>query len=460
MTSIEGPREGALGASGGVVDPFLPGERRVRTWSNWAGNQSCRAQVLVPTTEPELCRVIADAAASGRVVRALGAGHSFSDVALSDAVLVDLSGYDRVLAVDADARTVTVQAGARLHELSRSLWTRGLAFTNLGDIDSQTVAGATQSATHGTGVGFGNLSSSIIGMRLIDGLGQVHELSAVSEPEVFRAARAAVGALGLVSTLTIQLSPAFHLHAVHEPRRIDEVLERFGELVAGNDHFELFWVPDTGWSLTKRHRRNHDRLAPRSRRFELLTDELYDNVLFGLANRVGRWRPTVGREVAKRISSPGRVEFNDRSYRVFASPRRVRFVEMEYAVPIEATVDAVQRVRALVASLRYPVSFPVEVRTSAADDITLSTASGRTTGWIAVHMYRGVAYEQYFRGVEAIMADFDGRPHWGKLHWRTPQDLAPVYPGWDSFQELRARLDPLGVFQNAAMTRVLGPIGG
>lgn len=460
MTSIEGPREGALGASGGVVDPFLPGERRVRTWSNWAGNQSCRAQVLVPTTEPELCRVIADAAASGRVVRALGAGHSFSDVALSDAVLVDLSGYDRVLAVDADARTVTVQAGARLHELSRSLWTRGLAFTNLGDIDRQTVAGATQSATHGTGVGFGNLSSSIIGMRLIDGLGQVHELSAVSEPEVFRAARAAVGALGLVSTLTIQLSPAFHLHAVHEPRRIDEVLERFGELVAGNDHFELFWVPDTGWSLTKRHRRNHDRMAPRSRRFELLTDELYDNVLFGLANRVGRWRPTVGREVAKRISSPGRVEFNDRSYRVFASPRRVRFVEMEYAVPIEATVDAVQRVRALVASLRYPVSFPVEVRTSAADDITLSTASGRTTGWIAVHMYRGVAYEQYFRGVEAIMADFDGRPHWGKLHWRTPQDLAPVYPGWDSFQELRARLDPLGVFQNAAMTRVLGPIGG
>ncbi|HPU38374.1 MAG TPA: D-arabinono-1,4-lactone oxidase, partial [Microthrixaceae bacterium] len=145
---------------------------------------------------------------------------------------------------------------------------------------------------------------------------------------------------------------------------------------------------------------------------------------------------------------------------VFASPRRVRFVEMEYAVPIEATVDAVQRVRSLVASLPYPVSFPVEVRTSAADGITLSTASGRATGWIAVHMYRGVPYEEYFRGVEAIMAEFDGRPHWGKLHWRTPQDLAPLYPGWDSFQELRSRLDPLGVFQNAAMTRVLGPLGG
>ena len=272
--------------------------------------------------------------------------------------------------------------------------------------------------------------------------------------------RAGLGALGLVSTATLAMSPAFNLHAVHEPRRVDEVLERFGELVRDNDHFEFFWVPGTGWAITKRHRRNHDPVAPRSCRDEWLQDELYDNVLFGLANRVGRWRAGWGREVARRIPSPGRVEFNDRSYRVFASPRRVRFVEMEYAVPIEATVEAVQRVRALVDALGYPVSFPVEVRTSAADDITLSTASGRATGWIAVHMYRGVPYEDYFRGVESIMVDLDGRPHWGKLHRRTPADLAPVYPRWDEFQELRARLDPSGVFQNAALDRVLGPLGG
>jgi FAD-linked oxidoreductase len=451
----EGPREGALDASGRG-----PSGARVRTWTNWARNQSCRAEVLRPTTEPELCRIVADAAAAGRTVRAVGAGHSFTDVALSDAVLLDLSGYDRILAVDREACTVTVQAGARLHDLSLAMWPRGLAFTNLGDIDVQTVAGATATATHGTGVRFGNLSSAVVGMRLIDGLGVVHEVDATTEPELFAAARASIGALGLVSTLTLQVEPAFHLHAVHEPRRVDEVLERFGELVRDNDHFELFWVPGTGWSLTKRHRRNHEPLAPRSRRDELLQDELADNLLFGLANRVGRWRPRWGREVAKRIPSFGRVEFNDRSYRVFASPRRVRFVEMEYAVPIEATVEAVRRVRALVDSLDVPVSFPVEVRTSRGDDITLSTASGRDTGWIAVHMYRGVPYERYFRGVEAVMRDLDGRPHWGKLHWRTPADLAPAYPGWDDFQELRARMDPLGVFQNAALNRVLGPVGG
>ncbi|UDY37246.1 D-arabinono-1,4-lactone oxidase [Dermatobacter hominis] len=455
MTTDEGPREGALGASGDA-----PHGERVRTWSNWAGNQSCRAEVLHPTTEPELCRIVADAAAAGRTVRAFGAGHSFTDVALSDAVLVDLSGYDRILGVDREACTVTVQSGARLHDLSLAMWPRGLAFTNLGDIDVQSIAGATATATHGTGMRFGNISTAVVGLRVIDGLGAVHEVDARTEPDLFAAARASIGALGLVSTVTVQLEPAFHLHAVHEPRRVDEVLERFGELVRDNDHFEFFWVPGTRWSITKRHRRNHEPVAPRSRRDELLQSELYDNVLFGLANRVGRWRPALGREVAKRIPSPGRVEFNDRCYRVFASPRRVRFVEMEYAVPVEATVEAVQRVRAHVASLGYPVSFPVEVRVSRGDDITLSTASGRDTGWIAVHMYRGLPYEEYFRGVESIMRDLDGRPHWGKLHWRTAADLAPAYPGWDDFQELRARMDPLGVFQNAAMTRVLGPLGG
>ena len=432
----------------------------MHTWRNWAGNQSCRAEVLRPTSEPELCRIVADVAAAGGRVHAVGAGHSFSDIALGDSVLVDLSDYDRILAFDRHACTVVTQAGVRLGVLSEALWARGLALTNLGDIDTQTVAGATQTGTHGTGRHFANLSSAIVGMRVVDGTGSVHEIDSTTGADLWRAARVGLGALGIVSTLTLQVSPAFHLHAVQEPRPLDEVLERFGELIRDNDHFELFWVPGTRWSITKRQRRNHDPLRPLPRRVRFVNEELCDNAWFGLANRVGRWRPRLGTELARRIPSSGRVELNDRSYRVFASQRRVHFVEMEYAVPLEATVEAVQRVRRLVERLGYPVSFPVEVRTSAADDITLSTASGRDTGWIAVHMYRDVAYEEYFRGVEAIMADLDGRPHWGKLHWRTATDLAPLYPGWDDFQELRVRMDPLSVFSNAALQRVLGPPGG
>jgi L-gulonolactone oxidase len=258
--------------------------------------------------------------------------------------------------------------------------------------------------------------------------------------------------------VTLQVEPAFHLHAVEEPRRVDEVLEDFDDLLRAHDHYEFFWVPGTGWALTKANRRNHEPPAPRSSWDELLQDRLWSNTMFGAVNRVGTLRPSLLPRLGRLIPGAGRVEYNDRSYRVFASPRTVRFVEMEYAVPLEATVTAVQRVRELVAGLGYPVSFPVEVRAVRGDDIPLSTASGRDTGYVAVHMYRGMPFEEYFRGVEAIMRDLDGRPHWGKLHWRTPDDLAPAYPGWDAFQAVRARLDPHGVFENAATRRVLGPL--
>lgn len=454
----EGPRPGAFAASGPSAGIRPRSRPTVRTWSNWAGNQRCRVPVVMATNEPELRRIVSDAARSGRRVKAVGAGHSFTDVALTDGVLIDLRDYDRLLAVDREACTVTVQAGARLHGLSRALWTRGLAFTNLGDIDVQSVAGATATATHGTGLGFTNLSGAIVAMRLIDGSGDVHVLDAAHEPEVFAAAKVGVGALGLVSTVTLQVEPAFHLHAVEEPRRLDDVLESFDVLMRTHDHFEFFWVPHTGWALTKANRRNHDPAAPRSARDAFMQDRIWSNVAFDAVNRVGTLRPSLLPRLGRLLPSSGRVEYNDRSYRVFATPRTVRFVEMEYAIPFEATVEAVQRVRSLVDGLGHPVSFPVEVRAVGGDDIPLSTASGRDTGYVAVHMYRGMPYERYFHGVEAIMADLDGRPHWGKLHWRTAEDLAPAYPEWDRFQRVRARMDPHGVFENAATRRVLGPV--
>lgn len=430
---------------------------RVRTWSNWAGNQRCLAHVVRPTTEVELQRLVADAAARGATVKAVGAGHSFTDVALGDDVLVDLSDYGRVLSVDRAACTVTVQAGCPLHRLSEHLWTRGLALANLGDIDVQSVAGATATATHGTGRAFRVLSDSVIGMRIVTGTGEVLVCDAGTRPDVLAAARVGVGALGLVSTLTLRVVPAFHLHAVEEPRRVDEVLEAFDELVAAHDHYEFFWVPHTGWALTKANRRNHEPPAPRPPLQEYVQDRLWTNHAFGLANRIGALRPSWIPRVSRWVPSAGRVEYNDRSYRVFATPRLVRFTEMEYAVPLEATVEAVQGVRRVVEELGHPVAFPIEVRAVAADDIPLSPAFGRDTGYVAVHMYRGTPYEHYFRAVESVMRDLDGRPHWGKLHFRTAADLAPAYPRWDDAQAVRAELDPTGTFDNAATRRVLGP---
>ncbi len=448
-SELEGPREGALVAPG-------PSGRR-RWWSNWAGNQRCLVRIVRPTGEAELARVVAAAAERGGRVKAVGAGHSFSGLATTDDVLVDLCRHDRVLSLDHDAGTVTVEAGIRLRALSEYLWTRGLALENLGDIDVQSVAGATSTGTHGTGLAFGCLSSRIVGMRIVDGTGCVHVCDEAEDPELLHVARVGLGALGIVSTVTLRVVPAFHLHALEEPRRIDDVLSTLEASFAEHDHFECFWVPHTGWALTKTNRRTDEPVRPRRRWDEFVQDRLSTNLLFDAVNRVGVWRPGAIIPLGRRLPSAGRVDYVDRSYRVFASPRHVRFLEMEYAVPLEATVDAVRAVQRIVAELDAPVSFPVEVRATAGDDIPLSMASGRPTGFVAVHSYRDHPADRYFSRVEDAMRDLGGRPHWGKVHRRQASDLADAYAGWDRFQVVRDRMDPHRVFANPELDRVLGP---
>ena len=431
-------------------------------WRNWAGNQVCApTAILRPTTESEIVGIVQRAAEAGRRVKCVGAGHSFTGVACTDGDLLDLSGYDRVLQVDRAAGLATVQAGISLRALNRALDEHGLALENLGDIAYQSVAGATATATHGTGARFRNLSAAIVALRLIDGTGHVHDVSPEGDAaDLLDIAPVGVGALGVVSTVTLRCVPAFRLHAVERAERIDEVLERFDAECDGNDHFELFWVPNTRWALTKRNRRTDEAPRPLPGWRRVRDDLLYDNVAFGALQKVARWRNDAVPAVARRLPSSGDREYVDRSFEVFASPRLVRFHEMEYAVPRQHGVEALRRVQDLVDRLGYYVGFPVEVRVTAADDLALSTAQGRDTVYLACHVHPGVPQDAYFRGVESIMDDYGGRPHWGKLHFQTAATLAPRYPRWDDFQAARARLDPDGRFANPELDRVLGPIGG
>jgi L-gulonolactone oxidase len=427
------------------------------TWRNWARNQTAQAAAVDhPATEDELVALVVDAAERGQRVKAVGSGHSFTDTAVTDGRLVVLDRYRRVLDVDTDRCRVTVESGLRLEHLNQALDDRGVALPNLGDIAYQTVAGATATATHGTGARLPGLAAQIVGMRLVTGDGAVIECSADHEPEVFHAARVGVGALGLVSTVTLQAVPAFHLRAVNEPMRLDAVLAELDTHVDGNDHFEFFWVPHTGWALTKRNNRTTDPRAPRPRWKQWWDQIALENYAFGAVCRVGRRRPQWTPRLARALPASGRQEFVDRSDLVFASPRLVRFYEMEYEIPREACAEALNRVRAFVKEAGLMLSFPVEVRFTAADDIPLSTGYGRPNAYIAVHVFEGMPYEQYFSGVEAIMDDYDGRPHWGKLHFQTAETLEPRYPEWDRFQMVRRRLDPDGRFANAYTRRVLG----
>ncbi|MCU1452389.1 MAG: oxidoreductase [Acidimicrobiales bacterium] len=432
---------------------------RRRGWQNWAGNQRCTPSAIEqPTSEDQLVDLVRGAADAGERVKAVGAGHSFTSAACTDGRLVDLSGYGRVLAVDAGRQRVTVEAGITLLALNEALAGHGLALENLGDIAYQSIAGAISTGTHGTGIRFGNMATQVVGLRLITGAGETVECSEEVERDLWHSARIGVGALGLISAVTLRAVPAFNLHAIEEPARIDDVLADLDALVDGNDHYEMFWIPGTRWALTKRNRRTDEPARPRPRWQAFRNDVLLDNVAFGAMHRVGVRRPEWIPALARRIPSTGRQEYVDRSDRVFASARYVRFLEMEYAIPRAAFPSAFAELRQLVDRLGEPIGFPVECRFVAGDDIPLSPAYGRDTAYVAVHVARGRRSDAYFSGTEAIMAAHDGRPHWGKLHGQHAGTLAGRYPAWHEAQAARRRLDPDGRFANPYTDRVLGPI--
>jgi FAD-linked oxidoreductase len=429
-------------------------------WSNWAGDQGCApAAIERPRSEEELAAVVAAAAARGQTVRAVGAGHSFTDIACTDGVMVDLAQMGQVLAADPDSGLVTMQAGARLHALGPELAARGLALENQGDIDTQAIAGALATATHGTGLRFGNLSSRVVGMRLVTADGQVHELTADTDPDGLLAARVSLGALGIASAVTVRCVPLYTLRRLDRPLPLDDVLATLAERVEGNDHFEFFVFPYTRTALTRTSSRSLTQPQPYSQWKRHLQEDIIENRALDLVCRTGRALPRAVPRLNRMISmAMSASELEDRAYRVYASRRDVRFTECEYAIPRAKTAEAVERVLALVERRRLPILFPLEVRFAAGDDAFLSTAHERESGYIAVHQYSGMEFESYFRAVETIMGEYGGRPHWGKRHYQTAATLRERYPQWDRFQAVRRRLDPGETFANGYVQRTLGSV--
>jgi L-gulono-1,4-lactone dehydrogenase len=429
-------------------------------WRNWAGDQLCwPAAISRPGSLEELSAAIERATRSGLRVRAAGAGHSFSDIACTDGLMVSLERLAGIVDIDRSSGLVRVQAGITIRELSRRLIPHGLALENLGDIDVQSVAGAISTATHGTGARLGNISSQVQELKLVLADGSTLECSAQHDPEAFRAARVGLGACGVIVEVTLRCVPAFTLHGVDAAAPLQETLDRFEELVLANDHFEFFVFPHADSALTRTNNRTEEPPRPRSRAAAYANDVLLTNHAFGLICRAGRRFPSRIPQLNRLVTRlAGSSERADRSAEIFASPRLVRFTEMEYALPRERTPEAARAVMELIENSGFAVPFPIEVRTVASDDAFLSTAAGRDSGFVAVHMFRGMAWETYFRAVETIMDRFGGRPHWGKRHFQTAATLRERYPEWDRFQAVRARLDPEGHFANEWTERVLGPV--
>jgi len=427
------------------------------SWSNWAGNQHVdNVSLFKPRSEEEIQQAVQLAMSKKNRVKVVGSGHSFTSIALAEDVLVDLSDYDAVIAIDKLTKTVTVQSGIQLSKLNLILHENGLAMQNLGDIAYQTIAGSISTSTHGTGIKFTGIANQVVALRLVLADSTVIDCTSTSNSDLFHCARVGLGALGIISTVTLQLVSAFNLSVIEQPIRVDELLENLDNHIASNDHFEFFWVPHTGWALTKRNNRTLEPAEPMGKMSHWYAKTLMENYAFGAVCMLGRTRPSLIPKLAKALPASGKTTYSDASYKVFASKRIVKFYEMEYAIPREACAEALNRVRRLVTDSGFFLNFPVEVRFTAPDEIPLSTASNRESAYIAVHIYKGMDFVPYFKAVESIMNSYQGRPHWGKLHFQNSQTLAPRYPKWQMFQTLRDQVDPKRVFANTYLETVLG----
>jgi len=428
------------------------------TWTSWSGLSTAHpVQEASPHDAEEVVDAVVAARRQNLTVKMPGTGHSFTDIAVADGLLLRPAGLRGIVAVDQDAMTVTVLAGTPLAELNSALEKLDLTLHNMGDIDQQTVAGAISTGTHGTGGQRASLSAQVSGLELVTGKGELMQAHAGQNADVLEMGRLGLGALGILTAVTFDVEPLFTLEAHESPMLWDEGLDRFEELASANHHFEMYWFPHTERLLTKRNNRTLDAPEPLSRRRAWFEDEFLANRVFGWANRLGNRSPRLVRRINDLSGRAlGERRYSDVPHKVFTSSRTVVFREMEYAVPRAVAAEALREVRATIEANGWTISFPVEIRVCPADDVPLSAAYQRDSVFLAFHMNAQTDHTAYFRGVEQVLRGFDGRPHWGKLHTRTADDLEPAYPRWADFQAMRERLDPDRVFTNAYLDRVLG----
>ncbi len=430
-------------------------------WINWSGIESARpSSVEDPADTAAIVASIERARAAGSTVKMVGTGHSFTAISAPEATMLRPTNLRGILSVDREAMTVTALAGTQLKALNAGLAALGLSLHNMGDIDEQTLAGATSTGTHGTGGVWASLSAQIAGLELVTGTGEVVRATADDNPEILEFGRLGLGALGVLTTITFRVEPLFVLEANETPMSWDEALDGFDQRVAEHHHVDTYWFPHTDRMMTKTNDRldiGVDEASPLSRFGSWWEDEFLSNTLFGALNHVTNRFPGSIRRVNQLT---GRMlsarSYSDAAHKVFVSPRTVRFREMEYAVPREAGIAALREARAALEASHLNITFPVEIRVTPADDIPMSTSTGRDSMYLAFHTHRDADHLAYFALLEPIMRAHDGRPHWGKVHTRTAADLAPAYPRFEEFLSLRDRLDPDRVFANPYLRRVLG----
>lgn len=427
-----------------------------KKWRNWAHTSESRPErIFFPSSIEEVRLLVKQANEQKKTIRVAGAGHSFAKLVETDEWLVSLDRLTGIEKINELENTATVYAGTRLKELGEALGKRGYAQENLGDINVQTIAGAISTGTHGTGIQFGSIATQVIELVLVSAQGELLVFSEKENPDTFKASLVSLGMLGIVVKVTLKLikSPVYAFKSYKLPYYMLE--EQLYELIDSHRHFEFFMFPYSDLVQVKTMNITDDR--PQRTGLYWFKNLVLENYLFWFVSEACRIVPKMSRPFS-RLSAigVGTSAISAYSHQLFATPRLVRFREMEYAIPLRNFRDALRDIRLTMEKNNYAVHFPIECRMAKADDIWLSPSYQRDSTYIAFHMYKGMPYENYFREMEKIMQTYAGRPHWGKMHHASIEQLQKLYPKLQAFLALRKQLDPNHVFLNPYLKELFG----
>ncbi len=406
------------------------------------------SQIEYPNTEADIQAVVKKAIQENKTIRIIGSGHSFNPLWVTKDILVNLDKYQGLVSVDKENLQAIIKGGTKLFTLGDLLFEQGMAMENLGDIDVQSLAGTISTGTHGTGLAFGTISTQVRAIRFVNGKGEIVDCSETENRDLFKAAQVSLGALGIITQITLQCVPAYKLELVNKMQDINYVLDNYKQLNQDNRNFEFYYFPHSTkiWTKTSNIANGQpDKVSP----INYFTEYVLENYVFKVLCELARFVPSMNKTVSKISASSipnSRKVFH--SHKIYASARLVRFNEMEYNVPIEAHNEVFRAITKMIESKKFNVHFPIENRVVKGDDMYLSPAYQRDSAYIACHVYNKKDYKPFFKAMEDIFKANDGRPHWGKMHTLKYQDFQERYPKFEAFQKHRAEQDPNGLFLN------------
>jgi len=431
-------------------------------WTNWSGGQQCRPTATVrPLDDSGVSAVVRRAAERDQTVRPVGAGHSFSALAVSDGVHVDLSAFRGVTGVGGyrGRPTVRVRAGTTLGELHEELTARDLALEAPLELAAPTVGGALAVGMHGSGSAVGSLSAAVVGLRLVDGRGRLRDVSAADVD----AARTSLGALGIVLESELAVVPAGRVRVTREPRPVDEVLSP--DFWTAHPVVEAAVFPSASTALT----RWADSLPADTEKDDDAEDEgsarslgvtvagATGRTALGGAVVVERALPRLVPRFNRAVSRLARtVSATGPMHRVLSSPPAVRFEQTEWALPRAALAAGARELLGALAEDGLEVGLPVRLRVGAPESGWLHPAHDRATGWVAVRVPRGTDHAPVLERAWTVLRAHGGRPHWASRSDWTVEDTAAAYPRLPDFRRVRDDYDPDRVFTTPPLAAVLG----